>query len=373
MKSIYAFLAKALLASMMILTLGSTVLAAQFNDVPYDHWAISYINFLVDKGYLSGYGDGNFGPENSLTRAESVKIILNALDKQVNEYSTSTFSDVSNDHSLLNYIQSAKDYQIVSGYDDGTFKPDRHVTRAEFTKILLETAGKVLNDPQVRDTFSDVPDDSWYRKYVYSALLQGYISGYGDGRFGPNNTITRAEASKIIYNYLKGGTPYVPELSAYEQQVADLINQSRADADKPPLTMNKDLSAIARYHSQDLYDVYHFWSKDVKQTYLTDNPGEPIPWTAHKSSDDEPFNEWFASKASLYNVTYTKANENIGFAFYDSKAIDVLLNDIHAEMMKHDQANTILGVEDNYTEFGIGILVGENPNEIYLTEIFITK
>ena len=230
-----------------------------------------------------------------------------------------------------------------------------------------------MNDPQVTEKFSDVPDDSWYRKYVYSALLQGYISGYGDGRFGPDNTITRAESSKIIFNYLNGGTPYVPDLTGYEQQIVDLINQSRADAEKDSLVLNKSLSSIARYHSQDLYDTYHFWSKEVKQQYLTDNPGEPIPWTSHKSTDDEPFNDWFASKASIYNVDYQKANENIGFAFYDSKSIEELLADIHGEMMKHDQANTILGNEDNYSEVGVGIIIGADPNEIYLTEIFIVK
>lgn len=346
---------------------------AAFEDVAADYWASTYINDLVGKGYISGYGDGNFGPDNNLTRAETVKIVMNALEKPIGEHGNSSFDDVATDHSLINYIESAKDQSVVGGYEDGTFKPDRAVTRAEFTKILLEASGEVLNDPQVTQPFNDVPDEAWYRKYVYTALLQGYVSGYGDGNFGPNNNITRAEASKIISVFLKGGKPYIVELTAHEQKVLDLINASRAEADKEPLELDLGLSAIARYHSQDLYDVYHFWTKEVKQKYLSEHPGEAIPWTQHKDSEGLPFNEWFAEKAEYYGVEYNKANQNIGFAFYDTKSIEELLESIHSQMMKYDQANTILGVNDNYTHVGIGVIVGEDPNEIYLTEIFITK
>jgi uncharacterized protein YkwD len=347
--------------------------AAMFDDVPNDYWARQYIEDLVAKNYMSGYGEGLFGPNNNLTRAETVKIILNALEKPIGEYSSASFKDVPNEHSLLNYIESAKDQSIVLGYEDGTFKPDRPVTRAEFMKILLEASGEVMNDPQVSQPFSDVPDDSWYRKYVYSALLKGYSQGYGNGKFGPNNNITRAEASKIISVFLKGGTPYVAEATDSEKKVLELINASRAAANKPALELDPKLSAIARYHSQDLYDIYHFWTKEVKQKYLSDHPGEAIPWTQHKDSSGRPFGEWFADKAAYYDFDYAKANQNIGFAFYDNKSVDELLTSIHDQMMKYDQANTILGTNDNYTHVGIGVLVGEDPNEIYLTEIFITR
>lgn len=106
------------------------------------------------------------------------------------------FSDVSTSHLYYDAIAYVETYGIVEGYEDGTYRPENEINRAEFTKILIEakfpgqaTAGD--------DCFTDVPTNTWYSKYVCFAKDQGIISGYDDGSFKPAQSINLAEALKI--------------------------------------------------------------------------------------------------------------------------------------------------------------------------------
>ncbi len=88
---------------------------------------------------------------------------------------------------------------MVQGYDDGTYKPNQGINRAEFLKILMESADI---SPQGVNCFSDVADQ-WFAGYVCEAQRQGIVQGYEDGTFGPVNPINFAEASKIVVNTLE--------------------------------------------------------------------------------------------------------------------------------------------------------------------------
>lgn len=110
----------------------------------------------------------------------------------------SSFSDVSDTHSYLEAIEYVKSQGIVNGYGDGTYKPNQTITRAEFTKILLETQFGSESQNCTENYFSDVDTSQWYAKYICFAKQKSIIQGYGDGTFGPNNSITFSEAAKII-------------------------------------------------------------------------------------------------------------------------------------------------------------------------------
>ncbi|MBR2736465.1 MAG: S-layer homology domain-containing protein, partial [Firmicutes bacterium] len=102
--------------------------------------------------------------------------------------------DIAN-HWARTYIQKAVDKGIVNGYDDNTFRPDKNVTRAEFVKMINGTLG---NTGTVLPDFSDVTSDMWFYTDVSKGVAACYVSGYGDGAFGPDNTITRQEAAVLL-------------------------------------------------------------------------------------------------------------------------------------------------------------------------------
>jgi hypothetical protein len=172
-----------------------------FSDVASNHWASIFINYLATKGIINGYTDGTFKPEGVITRAEFAKIAVMAGNFALSTTSTtSSFSDVASSHWAFKYIETAKNQGIIGGYADGTFRPDEKISRAELAKMVV-TAGKfTINNTGT--AFPDVASDHWAYDYVMTAKNLGIIGGYPDGTFKPSGNATRAEASKMVYEWL---------------------------------------------------------------------------------------------------------------------------------------------------------------------------
>ncbi|MDY3972432.1 MAG: alpha-L-arabinofuranosidase C-terminal domain-containing protein, partial [Clostridia bacterium] len=133
--------------------------------------------------YISGYDDGTFRPDNTITRAEAATIIakLGGIDES-KEYEN-TFNDVAEDAWHKNYVNFAKEKGYIGGYDDNTFAPDKVITRGEFAVILGRYLGINSNS-------------EW--EYMNNLKGKGIISGYEDGSIKPDGKITRAEAVTMI-------------------------------------------------------------------------------------------------------------------------------------------------------------------------------
>jgi uncharacterized secreted protein with C-terminal beta-propeller domain len=99
------------------------------------------------------------------------------------------------EHQAVKYLQ---ENQVVQGFADGTYKPAKNLTRAEFLKISLEAEGSVAATCESETTFSDVPKDQWFYKYVCAAVNDGIIQGYADGTFRPHESINYRDAAKIV-------------------------------------------------------------------------------------------------------------------------------------------------------------------------------
>ena len=138
-------------------------------------------------------------PEGNITRAEVATIFFRMLtDESRAEFwsQTSSYSDVEADDWFNNAICTLSNAGIINGYNDGTFKPNGKITRAEFATIasrFFEYADENIENP-----FSDVEEGAWYYKYIMAASDMGLINGYPDGTFGPEKLITRAEAVTIV-------------------------------------------------------------------------------------------------------------------------------------------------------------------------------
>lgn len=178
-----------------------------FNDA-YLHWGETYIGRLYDKGVIQGFSETTFGPDYNITRAQLTKITLATFEIPLAEIDENPFSDVDKDMWYAPYIAKAKELGFLDGYADGTFKPDQYVNRAEAMKIILKAAGVALADEAdllaalglSTNPFPDVDLGAWYSKYVLYGYKLGIISGYDDGTFGPGNSMTRAEFTKVAVN-----------------------------------------------------------------------------------------------------------------------------------------------------------------------------
>ncbi|MFC1747830.1 S-layer homology domain-containing protein [Pseudomonadota bacterium] len=168
------------------------------------HWAEDYADKLKDTCGVLGYKDtdgvptGYFDPDSPITRAELAKMIINCAHGELAAAEVETYPDVDPSEWYAIYVYKAKKLGWVEGYDDGTFKPNNSVNRAEALKMIL--ASKIATDilTSTDENFSDIQGNEWYVMFVSYAVANDIVDGYSDGTFGPDKAITRAEVAKIL-------------------------------------------------------------------------------------------------------------------------------------------------------------------------------
>lgn len=150
--------------------------------------------------YMVGYEDKTFRPNQEMTRAEVATMFVRLLDNKSNTGSQAkSFKDVKVKDWYADSVAYASYRGIVSGYPDGTFKPNAPISRAEFTSIAARFADLTKTEPL---SFSDVAKGNWAYDSIAKASSQGWLSGYPDGTFRPNNKINRAEVTSITNRML---------------------------------------------------------------------------------------------------------------------------------------------------------------------------
>ena len=165
---------------------------------PFDTGVGNWLNTEDHTAYLGGYGGGLFGPDDNMTRGQAAQMFYNLLlDKDVPI--TVSFTDVAPDAWYATAVNTLASLGIVTGYGNGQFGPDDSITRAQFTTIAMRFAHL---DTSGENIFTDVSEDDWFYEFVVGAIKYGWIGGYPDGRFGPNDTITRAQVTTIVNRML---------------------------------------------------------------------------------------------------------------------------------------------------------------------------
>ena len=151
--------------------------------------------------YIMGYPDGTVQPEGEITRAEACTIFFRLLTESSRDYyfsKTNDYSDVNRGDWFNNAISTLSNAGIVTGYNDGTFRPNQPITRGEMAKIIANFAN--LN--KGTKSFTDL-SGHWSKTYVELAAGNGWIAGYPDGSFRPDQKITRAETVTMINRVLE--------------------------------------------------------------------------------------------------------------------------------------------------------------------------
>uniref|UniRef100_UPI001EF844EB S-layer homology domain-containing protein n=1 Tax=Cohnella mopanensis TaxID=2911966 RepID=UPI001EF844EB len=168
-----------------------------FSDIP-GHWAEANIKQAVSAGIVRGYPDGSFKPNRTLTRSEFAVMLMNALKLQ-GEGAALTFTDKAKIGSWAQRaVAQAVQAGIIKGYEDGSFRPDAEMTRAEMAVMLANALGKST----VADTATGFADDKdipvWAKGSVAFVKQVGIVQGKGDNEFVPYDLATRAEAVTLL-------------------------------------------------------------------------------------------------------------------------------------------------------------------------------
>ena len=205
--------------------------------------------------YIVGYPDGNVKPEGNITRAEVATIFFRLLtDESRDEFwsQTNPYSDVSEDDWYNNAVSTLTNADIIDGYEDGTFKPNGNITRAEFATIAVRFFEATYEGENL---FPDI-DGHWAQDYINEAANAGIVDGYPDGTFGPQKLITRAEAMTMVNRTIDRHPhedhllddmivwPDNPETAWYYEQVQEATNSHE-------YTMNTD----------DEQNPYEIWTE----------------------------------------------------------------------------------------------------------------
>ena len=157
-----------------------------------------WLNTTDHIAYLTGYPGGAFGPDNNMTRAEVAQMFYALLNNK-NVTITKTFPDVPADAWYATAVNTLASLGMVSGDENGNYRPNDPITRAEFCVIALAFAYEPENAVCY---FGDVSRSDWFYTYVAQAASYGWIGGYTNGNFGPNDRITRAQVTTIVNNML---------------------------------------------------------------------------------------------------------------------------------------------------------------------------
>ncbi|MGM0397284.1 MAG: S-layer homology domain-containing protein [Bacillota bacterium] len=320
-------------------SMGITAEAAGFTDVDTSDWYHDNITLLVREGAIQGYPNSTFRPQNTITKAEFIKSTMSILGyKDIPSQGT---------HWADGYIKKALSLGIVC--KDTSTDPDSPISRYDMARIV----SNVLNYQNYRPQ-ADLPQyeqlikDIWEitslgnfetKNAVLNSYSSGILTGYVDGAFRGNSTLTRSEAATVILRIKYEQYRAQPEVKTtidYSQRILDLVNVERAAEGINPLKMHAELSKIAYEKSKDMA-IYDYFS------HTSPNYGSPF----------EMMKE--------FGISYRAAGENIAMGQPTPEMV------VKAWMESPGHRQNIMN--DNFGNLGVGVY--NDNGRIYWTQMFI--
>jgi len=175
-----------------------TASAAGFTDVPISHKNYESINYLKDNNIVNGYIDGTFQPNKSVNRAEFLKIVIEGSNIPTDILEPTTFNDIDNEAWYGKYIRKANHEGWINGYEDGSFKPMQTINKVEALKILGKAQSWSIPPSTVAPPFEDATIGAWYISYLSYAKTHNFLEETGN-IYNPEALMTRAMISEVIY------------------------------------------------------------------------------------------------------------------------------------------------------------------------------
>ncbi|WP_343858403.1 S-layer homology domain-containing protein [Fulvivirga kasyanovii] len=260
------------------------------------HWAEKEIRALIDKGYLNGYPDGTFRPDQSLTRAEFATMIVATLDPAIKpEYQDRNFSDISTHWAKTNILQAAR-AGYIAGYPDGTFKPDDRVSKYQMLIALANGSGLSSFSTSVLGYFNDDHDiPEWAKPAVANATGNGLACNYPDKKsLQPLRNASRAETTAALY-----------QIMTLQGTVQKISNAYRAFPEDITLIQNvpyfyqlaNDINPYGSCQNTSLAMVLNFYGGNVTPDILSEY------YTTDRAQTVEGLEEVFNAEAQYMGLS----------------------------------------------------------------------
>lgn len=228
--------------------LTASAAAAEFKDMDSNYSFYNEIIYLKNKGIISGFTDGTFRPEEKVTRANVAVMLGKALELNGTKKPT-PFKDVPSSHQASGYIASAVDAGIISGYSDDTFRPNEIVSRGQMA-IFLARAFHLKEEAVV--PFTDVSSVMASYSYIKRIIAANLTAGYGDNTFRPNQKVTRGQFSAFLARSLNPAFKVkFPVQLSYLRDMAK-VYYYESDSMGPHYYRHSD----TEYDGWNLWDVY---------------------------------------------------------------------------------------------------------------------
>lgn len=322
-------------------------------DVPVLHWANSSIQQMLTKQYMTTYDDGNFKPEQVITRAEAAGAIARSMQLDLETSFSPNFKDLPITHSYYKEICKLVEIGVLQNGD--TFHPEAPLKRMQIAKMLTLAYG-IEVDAKNKSKFNDVPSSHWAKDYIESLADVGVIQGMDRQNFEPNRLVTRAQFATLVersvefrqkvtnlevaYDYLS--KDYIPTINfstEWSQEVIRLVNVERQKRKLEPLSNDSSLTQIAIIKAQDMVNRHYF--EHVSPYY-------GAPWDL----------------ATLFDYSYTSFGENI------ARNIPSPVVAVKAWMASPSHRDNIL--KAHYTNTGVAVSKDSKGN-YYWVQMFSSK
>ena len=196
-----------------------------FTDVPSDFWAANSISTVTKANLMKGYSDGTFRPNQPMTREEVAALFNNITDDGTAAFLSSKFKDITSDRWSALAIESVARKNIISGYGDNTYKPEKYMSRQEFAVVAdnyIHYLGYTTEDPTALDSIA-YGDQKFVAPWAQDAVRElAYLgfTNYAPGTlFNPEKYVTRAEAAEIAYRMTQTEQALAFHNTLFKQQV----------------------------------------------------------------------------------------------------------------------------------------------------------
>lgn len=199
----------------------------RFTDVPPQFWAYNSITKMTKEGFMSGYKNGTFKPNDPLSREEAASLFSKMIGEAPSIMLASSFTDITSDRWSSLAIESVARANIISGYGDKTYRPEQYMSRQEFAVVAdkyLHYQGYRTEDPTALDNihFSDQKFIApWAQSSVRELALFGFINYSTTGLFNPEKYVTRSEAAEITYRMLYSKAAETLQSTISQQQMEE--------------------------------------------------------------------------------------------------------------------------------------------------------